>query len=577
MVGIGASAGGLEAFSQLLKQLPTSTGMGFVLVQHLDPRHVSMLPELLASHTSMPVKQAAQGTRVEPDHVYVIPPNTSMSIQNGVLELTPRSSDRSRHLPIDVFLCSLAEDQKSRAVGVILSGSASDGTIGLEAIKAMGGVTFAQNESASFDSMPRNAIASGVVDFVLSPEAIAKEIGSLAGHFYMGEVKSEAVLEDGPVLQKILSYLQSRTGVAFTHYKRPTILRRLSRRMAMTHSDSLEAYWAVLEQRPIEVEALLDDLLITVTDFFRDPAVFDSLVEHAFPMMLKGRNPEDTIRVWVPGCASGKEVYSLAITLLEYLEATNQSFPIQIFGTDVSDRSIEVARAAKYPDSITETVSAARLKRFFVKLEHGYQIKRFVRELCIFSRQDVTKDPPLSKMDLVSCRNLLIYLEPVLQRRVLAILGYALRPSGCLLLGNSESLGTLDEHFIALDTKHKIFARNLELARPTFELPSHTPLPKNTSVAAPLGLDDATLLDLSADRLLLHSVCSQRLPREFRTAGRKVSRRRRALSCASRRRSGTGRSEACESRHRDGAPVGFRRSQTNRQNSSQGPHPVPAQ
>ncbi len=225
--------------------------------------------------------------------------------------------------------------------------------------------------------------------------------------------------------------------------------------MAMNHCNNLENYLGLLEQRPGEADALLDDLLITVTDFFRDPAVFDSLVEHAFPIMLKNRNPEEPIRVWVPGCATGKEVYSLAITLLEYLETTKQSFPIQIFGTDVSDRSIEVARTAKYPESISETVSQERLKRFFVKLEHGYQIKRFVRELCIFSRQDVTKDPPLSRMDLVSCRNLLIYLGPVLQRRVLAILGYALRPNGCLLLGNSESLGTSGEYFVALDAKHK--------------------------------------------------------------------------------------------------------------------------
>ncbi len=221
-----------------------------------------------------------------------------------------------------------------------------------------------------------------------------------------------------------------------------------------------------MSNSPAKLDALFDDLLITVTEFFRDAAVFDSLVEHAFPAMLKNRNPEDTIRVWVPGCSSGKEVYSLAITLLEYLENTKQTFPIQIFGTDVSERSIEVARAAKYPDSIAAAVSPERLKRFFVKLEHGYQVKRSVRELCIFSRQDLTKDPPLSKMDLVSCRNLLIYLGPVLQRRVLAILGYALQPNGCLLLGNSESLGTLADYFVALDPKHKIYTRNLELCSP---------------------------------------------------------------------------------------------------------------
>lgn len=505
VVGIGASAGGLDALSKLLEQLPASTGMGFVLVQHLDPRHQSMLPELLASHTSMPVRQATQGTRIEPNHVYVIPPNTEIAIRGCVLELTPRGN--KRHLPIDLFLTSLAESHKSKAIGVILSGSASDGTVGLEAIKAAGGITFAQDDTAAFNSMPRSAAAAGVVDFVLSPQEIAHEIAVIATHSYMvssAPAEASAPVEDGPILEKILSFLQTRTGVAFVDYKKPTIFRRLKRRMAMTHTDSMDAYLALLEQRSGEVDALLDDFLITVTDFFRDPDVFASLVQNAFPVMLRNRSSQEPIRVWVPACASGKEVYSLAITLLEHLEKIKQTFPIQIFGTDVSERSIDIARSAKYPESISATVSPERLKKFFVRSDGGYQVKRSVRELCVFSRQDITKDPPLSKMDLVSCRNLLIYMGPALQRRVLAILGYALQPNGCLLLGNSESLGTLSDHFVPLDAKHKIFIRNLEVARPSFDLPPRAPVHKNPSISPSVALDDASILDLSADRLLLH-------------------------------------------------------------------------
>lgn len=504
VVGIGASAGGLDAFTRMLKHLPTSTGMGFVLIQHLDPSHESILAELLASHTNMPVEQAAQGTTVQPNRVYVIPPNTEMVIRQGVLILTPRAEDRGRHLPIDFFFCSLAEDQRSRSIGVILSGAASDGTIGLEAIKSEGGITFAQDSSASFNGMPRNAISAGVVDFVLPPEDIGRELGVVSNHSYLAIQNSIAQIEDGPVLQKILSLLHERTGVNFTHYKTPTIVRRLSRRMALNHIEKVESYLGLLEQRPTEIDGLLDDLLITVTEFFRDAATFDALEKSAFPAILKNRDPEQTIRVWVPGCASGKEVYSLAICLTEYLEKTQQRFPIQIFGTDVSERSIEAARTAKYPESISGTVPPERLKRFFMKLEDGYRVTESLRELCIFSVQDVTRDPPLSKMDLISCRNLLIYLGPVLQRRVMAIFSYALRPNGCLLLGSSESLGSLSEHFVALDAKHKIYRKNLQLPHPAFHLPAHIQVSnRSLKSQSAMRLGDASLLDRAADRMVL--------------------------------------------------------------------------
>jgi two-component system, chemotaxis family, CheB/CheR fusion protein len=504
VVGIGASAGGLDAFTQMLEQLPANTGMAFVLVQHLDPTHESILTALLSSHTAMPVQQAEQGTKVAPNHIYVIPPNTRMAIKDGVLVLTPRANDRMHNLPIDFFLSSLAEDQKSHSIGVILSGAASDGTIGLEAVKAAGGITFAQDGSAKFDSMPRSAIAAGVVDFVLTPGAIARELGVIANHFHLSPSEGNAAVEDGPSLNQILSLLQSRSGVNFTQYKQATISRRLSRRMALNHVETLGNYLDLLRRRPAEVDALFDDVLITVTEFFRDPDTFEALTEKAFPTLLRRRKPDEAIRVWVSGCASGKEVYSLAICLIEFLERAGQSFPIQIFGTDLSERSIEAARHGRYPDTIAASVSPERLRRFFVKVEGGYQIASSIRDVCVFSRQDVTKDPPLSRMDLISCRNLLIYLGRVLQERVVAIFNYALQAEGCLLLGRSETLGSLNEYFIALDSKHRIYQKNPRLERPTFELPLRVNRGPNFTLPRPASpLDDATLLDLQTDRILV--------------------------------------------------------------------------
>ncbi|AXC14621.1 Chemotaxis protein methyltransferase CheR [Acidisarcina polymorpha] len=503
-VGIGASAGGLDAFTQMLEHLPSDTGMAYILVQHLDPSHESMLVELLASHTPMPVSQAAQGTRVEPNHVYIIPPNSRMAVRKGTLELTPRAEDRTQNMPIDFFLSSLAADQRSRAIGVILSGAASDGTLGLEAIKAVGGITFAQDESARFSSMPRSAVTAAVVDFVLPPDAIARELAGITDHSYFGLGKKVPSLDDGPALEEILAMLQTRSGVNFTHYKKPTIGRRLSRRMALNHIESPQAYVGLLGKNPAELDALFDDLLITVTEFFRDPETFSILAEKAFPAMLEKRKPDEPIRVWVSGCSTGKEVYSLAICLIEYLEKTNQSYPIQIFGTDVSEKSIQIARWGKYPESIAASISPSRLKKFFVKVEDGYQITRAVRELCVFSRQDITKDPPLAKMDLISCRNLLIYLGQVLQRRVLSIFIYALQPTGCLLLGNSESLGPLADYFLVIDAKHKIYRRNLALTRPQFEVPARGAAPQTSSEPGTFPrADDATILDRRADRMLL--------------------------------------------------------------------------
>ena len=504
VVGIGASAGGLEAFTQFLKNLPENTGMAFVIVQHLDPHHPSILGDLLAVHTTMPVEQASHGTEVAPNHVYVIPPNSLMTIRHGVLQIAPREAEGIRTLPIDDFFCSLAADQKSRAIGVILSGSASDGTLGLKAVKDAGGITFAQDQTAKFDSMPRNAVAAGVVDFILPPPAIARELAAISHHAYLGAAAAVSAVGDGPTLRSILGLLREIKTVDFNHYKKPTVKRRLAKRMALRHTHTAEDYMALLQQDPSEVDALFDDLLINVTEFFRDPATFELLSTTVFPVILKDHKADNPIRIWVPGCSTGEEVYSIGICLSEYLGQINRNFPLQLFGTDISERAITTARTGKYGDAIAAVVSPQRLKRFFIKQEQGgYQIARSIRDCCIFSRHDLTRDVPLSKMDLISCRNLLIYLGSILQRRAIATFSYALQPAGCLILGHSESLGSLADHFIPLDREHKIFKRNLSVPQPRLEFEPgriHSPLAPPPPQLK--GEDVTAALDRDADRLL---------------------------------------------------------------------------
>ncbi len=426
-----------------------------------------------------------------------------MQIRQGILELTPRE-DRTRNLPIDFFLSSLAEDQRSRSIGVILSGAASDGTLGLEAIRAASGITFAQDSSAKFDGMPRSAIAAGVVDYVLPPDAIAREIAGVKTHPHFGTLGTNPPVEDSGTLDMILSLLHLRKGVNFAHYKRPTVIRRISRRMAVNHIETSEGYLGLIEERPAELDLLFDDLLITVTEFFRDPGSFEVLAEKAFPVMLTGRGRDETIRVWVPGCSSGHEVYTLAILLTEYLEETRQTAPVQLFGTDVSESSIAIARLGRYPTTIATSISPERLSRFFLKVEDGFQVTRSIREICVFSRHDITRDPPLSKMDLISSRNMLIYMSGMLQRRVLSIFVYALRNTGCLFLGKSESPGSLAEYFAVIDSKHKIYRKTVAMGRPDLELPARLFLPEAfTGKPTVERRDDGAAQDRQADRMLL--------------------------------------------------------------------------
>jgi two-component system CheB/CheR fusion protein len=468
IVGIGASAGGLEAFEQLLSALPADTGMAFVLVQHLAPKHESILSELLSKWTNMPVIEVKHGMAVEPDHVYVIPPNADMTVRRSVLHLSALSPDRARRMPIDLFLRSLAEDQQSRAIGVILSGTASDGTLGIQAIKAHGGVTFAQSEdSAKYNAMPRSAAAAGHVDYVLPPDGIARELCQIASHahiFTADETESSEKPGRDEILNKIYRLLRNFSRVDFSYYKSGTITRRITRRMFLRKVDSLRAYFDLLRDNSDEVEALFNDLLINVTGFFRDPEAFEALQTKAFPVMFKEREPGRQIRIWVPGCSTGEEAYSIAIALIEFLGDRASNLQIQIFGTDVSESIIQKARSGVYLESIAMDVSLERLQRFFQRVNGSYQISKTIRDLCLFARQDVGKDPPFSKLDIISCRNVMIYMGPALQKRIIPLFHYALKPNGILFLGSSETVGGFSELFDLVDKRSRIYRKKVGAA-----------------------------------------------------------------------------------------------------------------
>jgi two-component system, chemotaxis family, CheB/CheR fusion protein len=477
IVGVGASAGGLEAFRQLLGHLPTDTGMAFVLVQHLDPTHDSILTELLSRSTRMPVTEVTDGMAVKPDHVYIIPRNTNMAIAEGLLRLLPREEARGQHRPIDYFLRTLAEDQNQRAIGVILSGTASDGTLGMEAIKAEGGITFAQDsKSAKYDSMPRSAISAGHVDFILTPEGIAQELARISRHPYVTPpataipVEEEALSTGRNGFRKILALLRKATGVDFTDYKANTMHRRIARRMVLSKLESMEDYARFLRGTAAEVEALYQDILINVTSFFRNPETFDALKERIFPKIVEHRAPDEPVRVWSLGCSTGEEAYSIAMSFVEFAADRGEHIPIQIFATDLSEKGIEKARMGLYSKDIAEDVSPERLRRFFTEAEGGYRISKPIRDMVVFARQNVLADPPFSHLDLISCRNLLIYLEPVLQKQVLPTLHYALKPAGVLWLGASETVGSASHLFTPEDKKHRFYAKKLTSARMRFHL-----------------------------------------------------------------------------------------------------------
>ena len=507
IVGIGASAGGLEAFTELLQNLPSEPGLALLFVLHLEPRHKSQLPEIISKMTEMPVHEVKEGMTVQLNNVYLIPPNTNMALTDGHLSLSPRSVVPGQHMPIDHLFRSLATINHNRAMGVLLSGGGTDGTLGFQAIKGEGGITFAQEEkSARQVSMPRSAIVSGLVDYVLTPDGIAHKLTELARHPYAAPPAAAPPMPAGETIVQMLSVLRSATGVDFTHYKHSTIRRRILRRMALLGIHDARDYLEHLGRDRTEVHNLYQDFLIRVTQFFRDPEAFDFLRDHVFPALIEGRKPESTIRVWVAGCATGEEAYSVVIALLEFLDSRGVSFPIKILATDLNEAALDKARAGVYVDNIEIDVSSERLRRFFVRVNGNYQVSKAVRELCIFSRHHLGSDPPFSHLDLVCCRNVLIYMDTNLQRRTVPIFYYSLNPGGFLFLGSSESIGPFNDLFSVADPKQRIFTKRAGVAAtpPDFSariLPELRSRPGGREEGTPLW----TALDVQkeADRIVL--------------------------------------------------------------------------
>lgn len=511
IVAIGASAGGLESFSNLLRALPAEPGFALIFIPHLDPTHESAMVELLSRTTRLPVRQAAEGLHVNYNGVYVLPPNSDMTISDGVLHLVRREAGRGHHMPIDTFFRSLAEDQTSNAIGVILSGTANDGTLGLSEIKNNGGITFAQDlDSAKYDGMPSSAISAGVVDYVLPPDRIAQELLRVQRQPAGSPESRDAFAGKERLLKEIFRLLKGYSKVDFIHYKVATIRRRILRRMNINQIGELADYVKLLHRNPQEVESLYRDVLINVTSFFRNSEVFDSLREIVYPKLLLDRASSEPIRVWVPGCSTGEETYSHAVSLVEVLSELRLEIPIQIFGTDLSESAIQRARAGIYKDAISSEVSEVRLRRFFHRVPDGYQISKSIRDMCVFARQNVFSDPPFSRMDLISCRNVLIYLSPVLQKKVIPIFHYALKPNGFLLVGSTEGLlGSGADIFDLADRKSKIYQKKAVPSPVTFgmTLTSHIPPERALDKPAPGVREEEpkTPLDVQreADRLLL--------------------------------------------------------------------------
>jgi two-component system CheB/CheR fusion protein len=474
IVGIGASAGGLSAFEAFFSGMPKDTdefgkinagpGMAFVLVQHLAPDHKSILTELIRRYTSMHVFEVEDGMIVRPNCAYIIPPNRDMAFLNGTLHLMEPASPRGQRLPIDFFFRSLAQDQRERAICIVLSGTGSDGTLGVRAIKGEGGMVMVQTpDTTEYDGMPRSAIATGLVDYELPPSEMAAQLIAYSVHAF-GKFSNHAAVQTPMVenaMKKIFILLRSQTGHDFSQYKPGTIHRRIERRLAVHQIGTLDGYVKYLQQTPQEVDSLFRDLLIGVTSFFRDPGSFKVLEEQVIPKLFAGKPADTAVRVWTPGCSSGEEPYSIAILLAEHQEAMKKSFKVQVFATDIDSQAIATARAGLYPASIAADLSPERLARFFTAEPGGsaYRIHKGIRGMLVFSEQDVIKEPPFSKLDLISCRNLLIYMGSDLQKKLIPLFHYALNPDGMLFLGTSETVGEFGDLFAPLDRKEKIYRR----------------------------------------------------------------------------------------------------------------------
>ena len=518
VVGIGASAGGLAAFEAFFSAMPADSGVAFILVQHLAPDHKSMLVELIARHTRMQVFEVEDGMVVQPNCIYVIAPNFDMAFINGALQLLPPGAPRGHRCPVDFFFRSLAQDHHARAIGIVLSGTGSDGAQGIRAIKGEGGMAMAQNsESTQYDGMPRSAVATGLVDFVLAPAEMPAQLMAYINHAFTDHASAALSQSTAPVLRvddtlkKIFVLLRAQTGHDFSGYKVNTIHRRVERRMAVNQIVQKDDYILYLRKNPAEVDALFRDLLIGVTSFFRDPDAFRALEDEAIVRLLSNKAASAPIRVWVPGCSTGEEAYSIAILLQERMDALKTSFKLTVFATDLDSAAIEHARAGVYPASIADDISPERLARYFSEEPGGgfFRIKKLIRDILVFSEQSVIKDPPFSRLDLISCRNLLIYMGPELHKKLMPLFHYSLNQAGFLFLGTSESVGEFVELFATLNRTQKLFQRKddgstqrLSLTRFLPKVTGKNAAPRRTGRA---GIDAATQFrDLTEQTLLQH-------------------------------------------------------------------------
>jgi len=507
IVGIGASAGGLEALEQFLKNVPDKSGMAYVVIQHLDPTQKGMLPELLQRISNMKVFQAEDLMKVKPGCVYVIPPNKSMSIFKGALHLFDPVEARGLRLPVDFFLRSLADDQLEYAVGVILSGMGSDGSSGIRAIKEKNGIVLVQEpETAKFDSMPRNAIDSGLVDIVAPPEKLPAELIHFLKQIPLVRSNLKTEVKDKSALEKIIILLRTHTGNDFSLYKKNTVYRRIERRMSVHKIDKIFSYVHFLQENPKEVHILFKELMIGVTNFFRDAPVWEKLKEKAFPALIETMEPNSQLRAWVPGCSTGEEAYSLAIVFKETLEKMkpNVGISLQIFASDLDSDSIDFARKGLFPYNIANDVSPKRLSRFFTKTDDGYRINTEIREMIIFAQHNIIMHPPFTNLDIVSCRNLLIYMDPELQRKLLGLFYYSLNQQGFLMLGTSETLGVQNHLFTPVDSALKIYKRSEANLNPQlFDFPSSFTRAKSGNIENTESEKPMTNIQTLADQLLL--------------------------------------------------------------------------
>ena len=508
IIGIGASAGGLEAFELFFKSVPADSGMAFILVSHLDPTHASMLAEILQRISKIPVVEAGNQMKVDPDHVYIIPPNRELTIFHGMLQLSVPGQVHGQRMPIDTFLRSLAEDTGEKAVAVILSGSGTDGTLGLRAIHGAGGVSFVQEPAtAKYDGMPLSAIQAGLATYVVPTDAMYGEIATYVKNYVLRKIPAPlpAAPEGKHPFIKILQILRTKTGHDFSLYKQNTIRRRIERRMAAHSIEDSNAYARYLAENPAEVHLLFKELLINVTSFFRDPEAFELLRTEILPPLLAGKAETAIFRVWVAGCATGEEAYSLAMVLRECMDAAHHPVKVQIYGTDIDDDAIAVARSGSYPPNISIDVSPERLRRFFTKEELGFRIRKEIREMVVFAVQNVVKDPPFTKLDLLSCRNLLIYFEPELQNRLIPAFHYALNPGGVLFLSPSESIGRFTDLFSPVSRKWKVYSARQYVSPPRpagiLALPAARPTLPGT-VDQPVKIRETNFVELTRGILL---------------------------------------------------------------------------